>query len=289
MESTTTNEKAPNEKAPNEKAPKEKAPKEKAPKVKTKKMKIVLDERETPLFEKCKSIPSNEDITKQVLPLGDVLITRDDQPFLILERKTLNDLLASIKDGRYEEQSYRLIHSSQLPPHNIVYIIEGILSQISPMDKKIVYSAITSLNVFKGFSVIRTSSIQETAELVIAMTNKVERDLDRGKQPWTMAPTNSEDPSSLGAGESYCSVVKKVKKENITQQNIGEIMLCQIPSVSSVYAVSIMQKYETLAKLIHALEENPKALDGITYMCKDKPRKISSLAIQNIVHYLSCA
>ena len=34
---------------------------------------------------------------------------------LVIERKSINDLLSSIKDGRYAEQSYRL---NGLPNHN---------------------------------------------------------------------------------------------------------------------------------------------------------------------------
>ncbi|NBT86539.1 MAG: hypothetical protein EBT45_08645, partial [Alphaproteobacteria bacterium] len=105
-------------------------------------------------------------IESRVLPLGDALITDEtDTIVLLIERKSLTDLLASIKDGRYEEQSHRLIHSSGVQPHHIVYIIEGMMSQLhNPAEKKMVYSAMTSLQVFKGFSVLRTCSVQETAE-----------------------------------------------------------------------------------------------------------------------------
>ena len=43
-------------------------------------------------------------------------------PFLI-ERKSLNDLESSIKDGRYNEQSLRL-DKYDLANHNIYYLIE---------------------------------------------------------------------------------------------------------------------------------------------------------------------
>jgi ERCC4-type nuclease len=247
-------------------------------------MKVILDERETQLYEKCLAMtPPN--LSKRVLPLGDVLIAKDDDTILLMiERKTLSDLLSSIKDGRYEEQSYRLLHSSGVSPHNVVYIIEGILSQLrTPQEKKMVYSTIASLQVFKGFSVIRTSSVQETAELILAMSDKIGRDMERGKQPWTSSTKSSTEENVV---PEYCSVVKKVKKENITPENIGEIMLCQIPSVSSVSAIAIMQKYKTLAQLIHALEEDPTSLDGITYIHKDKPRKVSKAVIKNIIAYV---
>ena len=43
---------------------------------------------------------------------------------LIIERKSLNDLASSIKDGRYAEQSFRLSNIEH-HNHNIVYLIEG--------------------------------------------------------------------------------------------------------------------------------------------------------------------
>ena len=43
----------------------------------------------------------------------------------IVERKTGSDLASSIIDGRYEEQSYRLLHSGDLIPHSVIYLIEG--------------------------------------------------------------------------------------------------------------------------------------------------------------------
>jgi ERCC4-type nuclease len=102
-------------------------------------MLIILDEREHGLFEKLAPLLSTN-LTKQVLPLGDILIQTDDGiDVLLIERKSFSDLLASIKDGRYEEQSYRLLHSSGFAPHSIIYLIEGMFSQLRfPTDKKII-------------------------------------------------------------------------------------------------------------------------------------------------------
>ena len=72
------------------------------------------------------------------LKLGDIIISHDDgggnsgnsgNELLLFERKSLNDLAASIKDGRYAEQSFRLGGYESVPNHNIVYIIEGDLSK----------------------------------------------------------------------------------------------------------------------------------------------------------------
>jgi ERCC4-type nuclease len=132
-------------------------------------MKIIIDEREVSLYDKCIAVVQAGDlttitVTKQVLPLGDILFkTNEDELICIIERKSLNDLISSIKDGRYEEQSHRLSHNGECSLHQVVYLIEGMISVLrTPQEKRLVYSCIASLNCFKGFSVLRSSSIQET-------------------------------------------------------------------------------------------------------------------------------
>ena len=260
-------------------------------------MKIIIDERETALYDKCFSIIQENvtsiQLSKQVLNLGDILIkTDDDKDVLLIERKSLSDLISSIKDGRYEEQSYRLLHSSGYPSHSIIYIIEGMFSQLrSLIEKKTVLSAITSLNYFKGFSVFRTCSLQETAENIVWMAEKIDRDFSKGKTPYYLnriIENNSENmvESSQPTPNNYCSVVKKVKKDNVTPENIGEIILCQIPGISSVTAIAIMKHFSSFLHLITELQNNPGCLENIVIENNGKIRKINKSSIQNIQNYL---
>lgn len=277
-------------------------------------MKIIVDEREITLYDKMTQLTETSGlspvIVKQVLLLGDIAIHRDDDsPVCLIERKSLADLLASIKDGRYEEQSHRLIHASGYHPHNIIYIIEGLTSQLrSPAEKKIVFSAITSLNLFKGFSVLRTSSVQETAELILAMTDKISRNIIKNlplantqttnlplenvllhtNELQVDSPTNTMIPENIHVTQqNYVNFVKKVKKDNITPENIGEIILSQIPGISSVTALAIMKTHGTFPRLIDALRENPNCLDNtMSDVAGGKPRKISKTCIANIKLYL---
>jgi ERCC4-type nuclease len=243
-------------------------------------MKIIIDERETELYEKCVNL-DNESlvvIQKEVLHIGDISIkSNEDNELCIIERKSLQDLLSSIKDGRYEEQSHRLIHASDHHTHNIIYIIEGMMSTIK--EKKLIYSSITSLNYYKGFSVLRTNNIQETADLIMGMAKKMEKNSIKNIQPlWNTSCSEIAPP--------YTSVVKKVKKENVTIENISEIMLCQIPGISTVISRVIVQKYKSIKELLIALQENSDSLVGLTYELKGKERKISSAATSNIKKYL---
>jgi len=291
-------------------------------------LRIVVDERETVLYERLEVINSKSSsplvIAKQVLPLGDVVLEfAGEDPratadyTIIMERKTFADLIASIRDGRYDEQSHRLIHSSGVPRHNIIYLVEGIMHQLNPHDRNLVFATMTSLNYFKGFSVIRTASTQETAEYITQMAIKILRNVEKKKYPWnwladgtvlvagpetgggsplvrsSSSCTISEHPVLESASAPaptppppYCSVVKKVKKDNITPENIGEIVLCQIPGISSVSAVAIMKKFGTVRGLIDRVTADPHCLDDIYTTSSAGNRRLGSNILTNIRKYL---
>ena len=241
-------------------------------------MKIIIDEREVALYERMVSLDTGLLIVKQVLQIGDAIIQNDDVDLCVIERKTLQDLLSSIKDGRYEEQSHRLIHTSGLSPHNIIYIIEGNMSTLqTDKDKQLIYSSITSLNYYKGFSVLRTTSVNDTADLIIGMTRKIEKNNSKGVLPHT----NCEEITP------YANVVKKTKKDNITVENISQIMLCQIPGVSTVTSTAIFAKFGTIKKLITSIAENPDCMNDLSYIQSGKSRKVNSTAVKKIKDFLT--
>lgn len=272
-------------------------------------MKVIIDEREHSLIDQCNTILNNSDklnieLSTKLLPLGDIVIHNNDNDIIIIERKTLSDLISSIKDGRYEEQSYRLLNSSGLNPHSIIYVIEGLYSQVTnPTERKMVISAITSLNYFKGFSVYRTNSVIETSDWLLNMANKINIDLLKGKSPYCMSRpylnyfANSENTLDSATNEppyeqpkstDYCDVVKKVKKDNVTPENISHILLCQIPGISSTTAKVIMNNFTNFSHLINELKLNNDCLYNLnlTYNYNGKTRKISKTCVENIKKYL---
>jgi ERCC4-type nuclease len=236
-------------------------------------------------------------LVQEQLPLGDIIINDGLKDLVIIERKTISDLAASIKDGRYEEQSYRLKNLWH-HNHNIIYLIEGDFSRFNSfkerIDKQTLYSALTSINYFKGFSVWRSMSIDETALMICNMAYKINKEKD--KQPFysnNLAVSNKEAVSSEAVVEAeptdkdYCSVVKKVKKDNITGENIGEIMLCQIPGISSASALAILAQFKTLPSLIKAIDADETCMNSIsTKDANGKSRKISKTAIATIIKFL---
>jgi ERCC4-type nuclease len=290
---------------------------------------IKVDTREHELLGKIKNLvlftPSFKDmkVVSETLPIGDIIISDEKEEKLIIERKCINDLLASIKDGRYEEQSYRL-NGLNNHNHNIYYLIEGDVNRMmnrfkdNLIEKQTIYSAIFSLNYYKGFSVMRTFTIDETALFICNTANKLKKSdktpfyknkqinenikienvkIDENNNTETIIEVtnnnNNDDDNKMDeleketSDKDYISVVKKVKKENITQDNIGEIMLCQIPGISSVTAIAIMNKFKTIPNLIKEIDTDESCLKDISYTnAKGQTRKINKTSITNIVKFL---
>jgi ERCC4-type nuclease len=276
-------------------------------------MLIKIDTREQELFTKCQqtieSVLKFKDIKliSQPLPLGDIIINDGTNDCVIIERKTFADLAASIKDGRYEEQSYRL---NGLPHHNhnIIYLIEGDINRFNTfkerIDKQTLYSAMFSINYFKGFSVMRSNNLEETSMIACNMVYKLVGGLKSGKIAFYKTVDNSlnnqnnntndkdnnetkEEEKKEATEKDYCSVIKKVKKDNITPDNIGEIMLCQIPGISSASALAILSQFKTLPNLIKSIQTDETCLNNIcTTDPNGKFRKISKTAIATIIKFL---
>tara|TARA_A100001015_G_scaffold85428_1_gene94947 strand:- start:475 stop:1206 length:732 start_codon:yes stop_codon:yes gene_type:complete len=240
-------------------------------------MLIKIDSREQNLYEECNKIlfnNNNINITLETLDIGDIILyDDDDNELLIIERKTLYDLASSIKDGRYKEQSFRLSNCS-LHNHNIIYLIEGDLKYYnenrSNVEKKTLISSFISINYFKGFSIYRTENLNESAEWILSYAYKLQKENKKSYYYETLK------------NETYVDVCSRVKKNNITTDNIGAIMLSQIPGISSITANEIMQEYKTINKLLEELKKNPNILDNI----KIGKRKISKSVLLNLNKYL---
>ena len=235
-------------------------------------MKIILDCREQRLERALKTIleerskknsSMNIELTSENLTIGDVHILNDQNELVsIIERKTIKDLLSSLRDGRYNEQSFRL-NECELDNKRICYLLEGI-----PMleNKNTVNGCMISLAINKGFTLLTSKNIDETAQLLIKMCEKV-------------------DMTSVK--KNYSETVNISKKSKITRENIHVIMLTQIPSVSMKIANIICDQYKTIKNLIKALEDNSECLNNLKYTTSSgQERKVSKTAIKNIVDFL---
>ena len=245
---------------------------------------------------------SDISIVVEDLPLGDIIIC-DDRSVekLIIERKSLNDLAASIRDGRYSEQSFRL-ENHEIHNHNIVYLIEGDIhrysNRYSKISKKTLQVTMFCINYFKGFSLMKTRDILETAEYILIITDKLKREKVR-KNYYKNRDVKEEEGkifeketlqlNNVGGyspKKRYSEVISKVKKKNIRPDNIGEIILSQIPGISSKTSAAIMVNFSSLYDLLTKLQEDGKCLNDITIQTRNGKRKLSQTIIKNIKAYL---
>ena len=295
-------------------------------------MKIKIDIRENDLIGILKGIiieNKKHILISEKLPIGDIIICdENDNELIMIERKALNDLAASIKDGPYNEQSFRL-NGHTLHNHNIIYLIEGDLNRYyerGHISKQILQSSMCSILYYKGFSLLRTLHLVETADFIISFADKLEKEGKNKKGYYTYKI--DDDYSTISSlnnpiikintipldnniesnddiilinenkiindikndnNDQHYSEVMKIKKEksaNINPENIGEIMLACIPGVSIKTSIEIMKKYKNIRNLTKSLDENPNCLNNI-YIPNDKGlRKINKTSIENIKNFL---
>jgi len=87
----------------------------------------------------------------------------------IVERKTLEDLIGSVKDGRFHEQKFRLRKSGV---KNVIYLVEDktLSQEHATKYHEMMESAIASTQVVDGYFVKRSSKIDDTIRYLARMT-----------------------------------------------------------------------------------------------------------------------
>jgi len=125
-------------------------------------IRIVVDDREqrSGMIE---MLEADESVSLSIsrLACGDYEV----EDHLLFERKTLSDLVVSIKDGRLFRQGYRLAQSHKRG----IIILEGTSRDLesSHMRREAVQGALISLTVFLGIPLLRSRNLQETAQLML--------------------------------------------------------------------------------------------------------------------------
>lgn len=238
-------------------------------------MKIAIDNRELKLIKCLENMNDLPFIEYRSLDIGDIHICdNSNNIIIIIERKTISDLLSSIKDGRYSEQSARLNECST-HNHNIYYLIEGIIPKNQNMS--LVHSTFCSLSYIKGFSLLRTFSIDETVKLILQFCKKLDKNTN-----------GSFYDTNIDKKKDYCSSIKIKKKDNITPNNILQIFLMQIPDISDKTAKAIVEQYDNIRDLLNIINNDTDKLYDIQVSNEksSKSRKISKKCVKNLITYL---
>lgn len=199
---------------------------------------FLLDTRESELIQR---IP---DATVKQLSVGDIWIGTNDQGIaeggLIIERKSIRDLEASILDGRYKEQRGRILSFCQESKAQPMYILEGSLaSGTGRLQKKALMKFIHRLIFHYQIPVMQTQSVQETAELVQTLVEQ-----------WKDDPASLQRTTELVKVTDGIHVQKKANAADPTQFAIS--CLAQCPGVSVKMAEQLVQTFGSLQGILQA-------------------------------------
>lgn len=175
----------------------------------------------------------------------------------IVERKRLDDLGASIKDGRFREQKFRLTQSG-IP--NIYYIVENYekFSRVGIPLTTLLQASINSL-VQDGFIIKYTDNHQDSMIYLATLTNTLykiykEKNLIACKKE-NLIPLNITNNSILLMKfEEFNKAASKLKNFSVCQMFIRQLL--QLKGMSVDKALAIVQKYPTPLKLINALHKS---------------------------------
>ncbi|KYK55496.1 DNA repair nuclease, XPF-type/Helicase [Drechmeria coniospora] len=184
----------------------------------------------------------------------------------IVERKRLDDLVSSIKDGRFHEQKFRLGRSGV---RKVIYIIEEITMDHSVHQRydEAIESAMASMQVVNGYFVKRTAKMDETIRYLSRMTALLKRDYE-GKT-LNVIPTRiltaqnylpllghlrTKDPS-VGYYISYPAFASLASKsELMTLRDVFLKMLMTTRGITGERALAIQKRWKTPHDLVKAFD-----------------------------------
>lgn len=246
---------------------------------------VKIDNRENKLKEGLYTILDNEGIasTFENLPCGDFIIEIDNTPFVVFERKTLADLLASIKDGRLKDQKEKL--KIQHPQSKIVFIIEGNLSfgksmfPFNESEQKSIITSIINTQLRNGIQLMQTRSLEETCALICEVAKRIQK--DPLKYICENSTTDTEGKHGYIPNSSLC-------KKTGSKKDLFYAQMSQIPSVSGKTAEALVKRFNDMPSFyqeLSALDEGEKLKILKNILINDN-RRISKVAVENIIQFM---
>lgn len=193
-------------------------------------LRIIADERErkSGIPDLLKNVGVN--IEMKTLPVGDYIVA----PETVVERKSIQDLVSSIFDGRLFDQCSRLKEHFQNP----IILMEGDVDQIEEITENplVFYGAISTIAIDFKIPIIPTPNASHTAKLLVSMSSRKES----LKGPF----------------------LKKIKKSNdLQRQQLSA--LCSLPGVGDKTAKRLLAKFGTPLKAFTASYTELAKIEGL--------------------------
>jgi len=191
---------------------------------------IVIDDRErkSGIPELIKKIGINVEI--KTLQVGDYIVS----PETVVERKSIQDFMSSIFDGRLFDQCNRLKENFQFP----IILLEGNVDEIEDIMENpfVFYGAMSTIVIDFKIPIIPTPNASDTAKLLVAMCSRKES-------------TNGH-------------YLKKIKKStDIEKQQLS--VLSSLPGVGEKTAIRMLEKFGTPLQVLGASVTDLSKVSGL--------------------------
>ncbi|KAK4128870.1 hypothetical protein N657DRAFT_564248 [Parathielavia appendiculata] len=185
----------------------------------------------------------------------------------IVERKRLDDLIGSIRDGRFHEQKFRLRRSGV---KNVIYLVEEISMDATHYQKyeEAVQSAMASMQVVNGYFLKRTQKMDDTIRYLASMT-KLLKTVYEGKTLYVI-------PTGVLTTKNYLPLLKHLretqplashhisypafaslasKSNNMALRDLFLKMLMCSKGVTGEKAIEIQKVWKTPNEFVKAFEQ----------------------------------
>ena len=199
------------------------------------KIHVVADHREykSPLPELLEKA-ENATVTKAHLPLGDYLVN----DCLLLERKTLQDLVASIKSGRLFTQMFNLAHCGK----KCALLLEGTTVDLagSGMRREAIQGALIHITLRLEIPILRSKDAEESAKII----RYVAQQLDQ------------VNPKK--------AVVKRYRPSGLKNKQKKQLYVLQgLPGIGHERASALLGKFGSVENIMKASEKELQTVPGI--------------------------
>jgi ERCC4-related helicase len=203
---------------------------------------IYVDTREIPeLVDRLRARGAHVEVKQ--LDFGDFVVSSE----LVIERKTLDDFVKSIFDGRLFSQLSNMNQKYARP----ILLVQGDKKHLSGIGESAFYGALSSVLADFSIPIYFASNERETTEMIFHLARREQLDKKRdtrireGRKPLTMAETQ-------------------------------RYIVSGIPGVSGVLADRLLSNAETIEKLFSASELDLLKVEGIGQVMARRIRELAT-------------
>lgn len=212
----------------------------------------------------------------------------------IVERKRLDDLVSSIKDGRFHEQKFRLRKSGI---KNVIYIIEEISMNADHFQKyeEAVQSAIAGTQVVEGYFIKKTQKMDDTIRYLVSMTKLLKQRYERKRLhliPTKVITTGNYMPlvqhlrttqPSTDFHITYSAFASlSSKSETLTLRDVYLKMLMCTRGITGEKALEIQKRWKTPIEFVEAYRRTEEK-EGMGEQGKKRKAELVSGEMGNLV------